>query len=84
MVDAPTIPIPDMAQHLAAGEARPLLPEGVPGPVRLANLWWAVPTGGDRYWPVTDSAAVTAFDDGWARLTAHRAQILARTGERRQ
>jgi hypothetical protein len=84
MVDAHTIPISDMAQHLAAGDAEPLLPEGVPGPVRLADQWWAVPTGHDQYWPVTDPAAVIAFDQGSARLTAHRAQILARTGERRQ
>lgn len=84
MVDAPTIPIPAMALHLAAGEAQPLLPDGVPGPMRLADQWWAVPAGGDRYWPVTDPAAVTAFDEGATRLTAHRAQILARTGQRRQ
>jgi hypothetical protein len=84
MVDLPTIPIPDMAQHLAAGKAEPLLPEGVPGPVRLADQWWAVPTGGDCYWPVTDPAAVTAFDEGSTRLAAHHAQILAQTTKRRQ
>ncbi len=86
MVDAQTIPIPAMAQHLAAGDADALLPDGVPGPVRLADQWWAVPTGDNHYRPVTDPAAVTTFDTGWARLTAHRAHradIVTQTTQRR-
>lgn len=87
MVDAQAIPIPDMAQHLAAGDADALLPDGVPGPVRLARQWWAVPTGGDRYRPVTDLAAVATFEAGLARLAAHRqhrADMVSDTGQRRQ
>lgn len=86
MTDAPTIPIPDMAQCLATGDAHALLPDGVPGPVRLADQWWAVPTGGNRYQPVTDPAAVTMFDTGLARLAAHRQHrpdLVTRTGQRR-
>lgn len=85
MVDTQQIPIPEMAQHLNAGDAEAML-AGVPGPVRLAGQWWAVPTGHDQYRPVTDPAAVTTFDEGLARLSAHRqhrTEIVAQTGQRR-
>lgn len=85
MVDAQTIPIPEMAQHLAADDAEALL-DGVAGPVRLADQWWAVPTGGDQYRPVTDPAAVATFEAGLTRLTAHRAHradVVTHTGQRR-
>jgi hypothetical protein len=75
-----------MAQHVAAGDAQSLLPDGVPGPVRLAGQWWAVPTGHDQYQPVTDPAAAATFEAGWARLAAHRthrADIVTHTGQRR-
>jgi hypothetical protein len=83
VVETQPISTGEMAQHLETGEAEALL-AGVPGPVRLAGQWWAVPTGHRQYRPVTDRAAVTAFDEGLARLTAHRGQILARIGEWRQ
>jgi hypothetical protein len=87
VVDAPTIPIPDMAARLAADDADALLPDGVPGPVRLAGQWWAVPTGHHQYQPVTDPAAATLFNEGLARLAAHRAHranLITRTGQQRR
>jgi hypothetical protein len=76
-----------MTQHLAAGDADALLPDGAPGPVRLTGQWWAVPTGGDQYRPVTDPAAVATFEAGWARLAAHRAHhadnVVTHTTQRR-
>lgn len=87
MVHAHSIPIAEMAQHLAAGDAQAVLPDGAAGPVRLRGLWWAVSAGHDRYRPVTDPAAVTVFETGLARLAAHRqhrADILAETRARRR
>lgn len=61
------VSIPDMDQHLVAGRAHPLLPEGSPGPVRMHGQWWAVPEGGEHYRPVTAGQA--------SRLDAHAARL---------
>jgi hypothetical protein len=71
-----TISAAEMARHIAAGRARPLLPEGVPGPVQHASRWWAIPTGGQDYQPVTNPATITQLDTDAQRF--HRARLAAR------
>uniref|UniRef100_UPI003F497668 hypothetical protein n=1 Tax=Amycolatopsis sp. CA-151526 TaxID=3239921 RepID=UPI003F497668 len=53
----------EMANHIAARDAAPLLPDGVPGPVHYADQWWAVPQDQQEYQPIQDAAAIARFDD---------------------
>lgn len=64
----------DMAALLAAGDARPLLPKGIPGPMRLADGWWAVREGADHYQPVTGALA-EQLDEHARRLAAAESAV---------
>lgn len=52
-----TLSATSMQQHLTAGRALPLLPDGIPGPVHYAGTWWAIPQDGVNYQQVTASEA---------------------------
>ena len=64
----------EMAAHLRAGEARPLLAGGIPGPMRFAGRWWAVHTDAEHYHPVT-AAMAERLDDHARRLAAAAAAV---------
>jgi len=68
------ISIAEMARYITDRTARPLLPEGVPGPVHYHQRWWAVSTEATEYKPVTDPATI-------AMLTRH-ASVLAGSATR--
>lgn len=59
----------EMALHLTAGDARPLVSGGIPGPMRLAGRWWTVPAGAEHYHPVTGPVA-ERLDEHARRLAA--------------
>jgi hypothetical protein len=46
---------PAMAEHIRAGDAAPLLHDGVPGPVHHRGRWWAVPADAEHYEPVPEA-----------------------------
>jgi hypothetical protein len=64
----------EMARHLTAGDARPLLAGGIPGPMRFADRWWAVPTDAEHYHPVSGPMA-ERLDDHARRLAAAAAAV---------
>ncbi|HEX5117832.1 MAG TPA: hypothetical protein VFW65_21830 [Pseudonocardiaceae bacterium] len=72
MTETPTISSEDMAGLVAGREALPLLPEGAPGPVQHAGMWWAIPTGETDYRPVTDPAQIVLLDRNTQRYAAAR------------
>lgn len=59
----------EMGRHLSAGDARPLLAGGIPGPMRFAGRWWAVPADAEHYQPVTGPLA-ERLDEHARRLAA--------------
>jgi hypothetical protein len=73
MINTQVIPSKDMARRVQHGEALPLLPEGVPGPVQLAGRWWAVATGETNYRPVSDPDQIAMLDRSAQRYAAARA-----------
>lgn len=64
----------EMAAHLRAGAARPLLAGGIPGPMRFAGRWWAVPIDAKAYYPVTGAMA-ERLDEHARRLAAAAAAV---------
>jgi hypothetical protein len=66
-----------VAGRLAAGQAQALLPEGVPGPVRVDDQWWVVPIDGEVYEPVADPALAARLDANLLRFAAARAAVAA-------
>lgn len=64
----------EMTQRVEQGEALPLLPEGVPGPVRLGGRWWAIPLDGTDYCPVADPDQVALLDRSVVRYAAARGE----------
>lgn len=64
----------EMARHLTAGDARPLLSGAIPGPMRFAGRWWAVPAGAEHYRPVTGPVA-ERLDEHAHRLAAAAAAV---------
>ena len=71
-MDIQTITTEAMAARVQAGDALPLLPEGVPGPVQHAGQWWAVPTDAADYQLVTDPAQVAMLNRNARRYAAAR------------
>lgn len=72
----------DMAQRVNARMALPLLPEGVPGPVQLAERWWAVPADQQDYRPVIDPDQIALLNRSVQRLTRARAAAGLAVGDR--
>jgi hypothetical protein len=62
----------DMANLVQLGEAVPLLPEGVPGPVRYDGQWWAVPADATDYQPITDPDQTAMLDRNARRYATAR------------
>lgn len=74
-----TIPLDQMRQHVHTGLARPLLPEGVPGPCRYRDAWWDAANGAQTYKMVTDPSVIAqrerqaaAYQDSLRVLAAAR------------
>lgn len=77
MTEMPTISSEDMGRLVARSEASPLLPEGVPGPVKHAGQWWAIPADIDKcqteYRPVTNLDQIAMLDRNAQRYATARA-----------
>lgn len=63
-----TITAAAMRERLAAGQARALLPEGVPAPVRVDGQWWAIRHDAQDYALVTDPTVAATYTRGIERL----------------
>lgn len=66
----------EMRQLLHRGEARALMPEHFPVPVRIDGLWWQLPTTGpaDGDFEPASPAASAEFDRLAAKLTVAHAR----------
>lgn len=80
MTDIQTVTTGDMAERVQAGDALPLLPEGIPGPVQHAGQWWAVPDDQTDYRPVTDPEQLTMLDRNAQRYATARATTARHRG----
>ena len=67
--------IAQMRELLATTTAQPLLPDGVPGPVRVAGSWWAVPAGTDTYVRMADASIAEEWDSDLDRRRRLRAAV---------
>jgi len=66
-----------MVEHVRAGRAVPLLPEGAPGPVRHRDRWWAIRVGQTHYQPVTDPRVIAQLDADAGRWHRARHAVIA-------
>jgi len=86
MTDPTTITQARMTELLAsetpAERARPMLPEGIPGPVQYRDQWWAIPENEEVYQRVTNPAVIARFNQLVERYTAGRAALADQQSER--
>lgn len=76
------IPVADIEELVAAGEAIALMPEFDVGPTWYQDMWWIVPTGEwDRGFAVASEQDQAEFSRMFLRL--HRSQQLHREHQRR-
>lgn len=75
-----TITAEQMREHLASGQATPLLPEGIPGPVHHSGHWWLIPDGAHDYEPA-DAARAAQLDEFAQRLAAGAQALQTRTDQ---
>ncbi|WP_340672151.1 hypothetical protein REH65_33100 (plasmid) [Saccharopolyspora sp. ID03-671] len=73
-----TITAEQMRFHLATGQAIPLLPDGIPGPVHHAGRWWLIPEDAHDYQPADDARAAQ-LDEFARRLAAGTQALQTRT-----
>ncbi|MEV4649056.1 hypothetical protein [Saccharopolyspora sp. NPDC049357] len=75
-----TITAEQMREHLADGQATPLLPEGIPGPVHHAGRWWLIPEDAHDYQPA-DADRAARLDEFAQRLAAGAKALQTRTDQ---
>lgn len=80
MADLQTIAVTTMAERVQAGNALPLLPEGVPGPVQYASQWWAVLADETVYRQITDPDQIRMLDRNARRYAAARTTTARHRG----